>query len=52
MILACGLAKESGKGGKPYDRFRNRIMFPIRDARGRCIAFGGGRWTRMTMPSI
>ena len=41
MILACGLAKESGKGGKPYDRFRNRIMFPIRDARGRCIAFGG-----------
>ncbi|WP_394165971.1 DNA primase [Neptunomonas phycophila] len=24
-----------------YDRFRNRIMFPIRDARGRTIAFGG-----------
>ncbi|KNX43144.1 DNA primase [Roseovarius tolerans] len=41
MILACGLAKESQKGGKPYDTFRNRIMFPIRDARGRCIAFGG-----------
>ncbi|MEI4231597.1 DNA primase [Roseovarius sp. D22-M7] len=41
LILACGLAKESGKGGKPYDTFRNRIMFPIRDARGRCIAFGG-----------
>jgi len=28
-------------GGEPYDRFRGRIMFPIRDARGRCIAFGG-----------
>ncbi|SEK95694.1 DNA primase [Roseovarius azorensis] len=41
MIVACGLAKESSKGGKPYDTFRNRIMFPIRDARGRCIAFGG-----------
>ncbi len=25
----------------PYDRFRDRIMFPIRDARGRVIAFGG-----------
>ncbi len=41
MIQACGLAKESRKGGKPYDTFRNRIMFPIRNARGRCIAFGG-----------
>ncbi len=27
--------------GKAYDRFRNRLMFPIRDRRGRCIAFGG-----------
>ncbi|MCH2096511.1 MAG: DNA primase [Rhodobacteraceae bacterium] len=41
MILAAGLAKPSSKGGKPYDTFRNRIMFPIRDARGRAIAFGG-----------
>ncbi|QYX58150.1 DNA primase [Roseovarius sp. SCSIO 43702] len=40
-ILDCGLARESQKGGKPYDVFRNRIMFPIRDPRGRCIAFGG-----------
>ncbi|MBU3258795.1 DNA primase [Roseovarius sp. PS-C2] len=41
LILACGLAKPSQKGGRPYDTFRNRIMFPIRDPRGRCIAFGG-----------
>jgi len=26
---------------EPYDRFRNRVMFPIADARGRVIAFGG-----------
>ena len=32
------IAKEDGK---TYDRFRNRIMFPIRDTRGRVIAFGG-----------
>ncbi|WP_050930260.1 DNA primase [Aestuariivita boseongensis] len=41
LILAAGLAKPSTKGKKPYDTFRNRIMFPIRDARGRAIAFGG-----------
>ncbi|MEM7520028.1 MAG: DNA primase [Pseudomonadota bacterium] len=41
LILEAGLAKPSTKGGKPYDTFRGRIMFPIRDARGRAIAFGG-----------
>ncbi|MDD9707494.1 DNA primase [Seohaeicola sp. SP36] len=41
LILAAGLAKPSNTGKRPYDVFRNRIMFPIRDARGRCIAFGG-----------
>ncbi len=41
LIMSAGLAKASSKGGKPYDVFRNRIMFPIRDARDRCIAFGG-----------
>ena len=41
LILKAGLAKPSNKGKKPYDVFRNRIMFPIRDARSRAIAFGG-----------
>ena len=41
LILGAGLVKPSTKGGKPYDTFRGRIMFPIRDARGRAIAFGG-----------
>ena len=38
--LDAGLLIE-GKGKAPYDRFRDRIMFPIRDRRGRVIAFGG-----------
>ena len=37
--LAAGLLVESDRGG--YDRFRNRLMFPIRDARGRVAGFGG-----------
>ncbi|MGC3936446.1 DNA primase [Roseobacter sp. EG26] len=41
LILDAGLAKPSTKGGKPYDTFRGRIIYPIRDARGRAIAFGG-----------
>ncbi len=41
LIAAAGLSKTSARGGEPYDVFRNRIMFPIRDARGQAIAFGG-----------
>ncbi|MEO1788229.1 MAG: DNA primase [Pseudomonadota bacterium] len=41
LILGAGLAKPSNSGKKPYDTFRHRIMFPIRDPRGRAIAFGG-----------
>ena len=41
LILAGGLAKPSSKGKRPYDTFRNRIIFPIRDPQGRCIGFGG-----------
>jgi DNA primase len=39
-ILEAGLAGDPGDGRAPYDRFRGRIMFPIRDMRGRAIAFG------------
>ena len=41
LILASGLAAEPEGGGEPYDRFRGRIIFPIRDARGRAISLGG-----------
>jgi len=46
-LLACGLvierSPESARGGSPghYDRFRDRVMFPIRDSRGRVVGFGG-----------
>ncbi|MEO1678039.1 MAG: DNA primase [Pseudomonadota bacterium] len=41
QLLDCGLVRASDKGRAPYDTFRDRIMFPIRDPRGRAIAFGG-----------
>lgn len=41
LLVASGLCAKSDKGGEPYDRFRNRIIFPIRDARGRAISLGG-----------
>ncbi len=39
-LIEAGLAVRPDDGRAPYDRFRNRIMFPIRDPRGRAIAFG------------
>ena len=35
------LVEKKEQAGHYYDRFRDRIMFPIRDSRGRVIAFGG-----------
>jgi DNA primase len=40
-LIRAGLIARPEDGGAAYDRFRDRIMFPIRDAQGRCIAFGG-----------
>jgi DNA primase len=39
-LQAAGLVQKGQKGGH-YDRFRARITFPIRDARGRVLGFGG-----------
>ena len=40
QLVAAGLMVENDKG-RTYDRFRDRIMFPIRDTKGRVIGFGG-----------
>lgn len=39
-LIRAGLVARNEQG-RTYDRFRNRIMFPIRDGRGRVIGFGG-----------
>jgi DNA primase len=40
-LVETGLLIAPEEGGAPYDRFRDRIIFPIADARGRVISFGG-----------
>lgn len=42
-IITAGLAKTSDNADQPYDRFRNRVVFPIHDTTGRAIAFSGRR---------
>lgn len=39
-LIDCGLLVKNDKG-RIYDRFRHRVMFPIRDRQGRTIGFGG-----------
>ncbi len=39
-IVAAGMAARS-RGGRVYDTFRNRVVFPIRDLQGRVLGFGG-----------
>lgn len=40
-LIEAGLVVENPDSGKRYDRFRDRIIFPIRDSRGRTLGFGG-----------
>ena len=40
-LVEAGLLIAPEGGGQPYDRFRDRLMFPILDARGRIVSFGG-----------
>lgn len=40
-LVAAGLLVDPEDGGAPFDRFRDRIIFPIADARGRIVSFGG-----------
>ncbi len=42
LLEECGLVIVNDEdGGKRYDRFRDRVMFPIRNVKGECIGFGG-----------
>jgi DNA primase len=41
VLIAAGLIKESERSEEPYDRFRDRLIFPIADIGGRIVAFGG-----------
>ncbi|MDE2356741.1 MAG: DNA primase [Alphaproteobacteria bacterium] len=40
-LIAAGLLIAPDDGGAPYDRFRDRVIFPIADGRGRILSFGG-----------
>lgn len=40
-LVEAGLLVAPEGGGQPYDRFRDRLMFPILDARGGIVSFGG-----------
>lgn len=41
LLLEAGLILKNEKRGTFYDRFRNRVMFPVFDSKGRVIGFGG-----------
>ncbi|MBF0213622.1 MAG: DNA primase [Magnetococcales bacterium] len=41
LLEAAGLVARKAPGERPYDRFRERIIFPIHDLKGHCVGFGG-----------
>ena len=41
VLLEVGLLIQREEGKEPYDRFRNRVIFPIESTSGRVLAFGG-----------
>jgi DNA primase len=41
QMIEAGVLRRSDKGGEPYAFFRERVMFPVPDRRGRVVAFGG-----------
>lgn len=51
-IVEAGLAGRPQDGGSPYDRFRGRIVFPIRDTRGRAIPLAHAPSPKARSPSI
>ncbi len=41
QIIEAGVARASERGGEAYSFFRDRVIFPVADRRGRIVAFGG-----------
>lgn len=41
QMIEAGVLRPAGKAGEPYAFFRERIIFPVPDRRGRVVAFGG-----------
>jgi DNA primase len=41
QMIEAGVLKKATRGGEPYIFFRDRVMFPVGDRRGRVVAFGG-----------